>query len=95
MNLSKSLGNQEEATVAINPATPASVLEEILQDIDLVLGMTVNPGFGHQHFLSTTLPKIRRVRQMIEQTRPGCDLEVDGVPMLTVSILARTPESHP
>ena len=44
--------------VAINPATSATVLEEILQDLDQVLVMTVNPGFGHQHFLHTTLPKI-------------------------------------
>ena len=64
--------------VAINPATPASVLEEILPDVDQVLVMTVNPGFGNQHFIHTTLPKIRRVRQMIEQFKPGCDLEVDG-----------------
>jgi len=64
--------------VAINPATPAAVLEEILQDVEQVLIMTVNPGFGHQHFLPTTLPKIRRVRQKIEQIKPGCDLEVDG-----------------
>src|SRR6516165_6855229 len=64
--------------VVINPATPAIVLEEILPDVDLVLVMTVNPGFGHQHFLHTTLPKIRRVRQMIEQTNPNCDLELDG-----------------
>lgn len=64
--------------VVINPATPAAVLEEILQDVEQVLVMTVNPGFGHQHFLHTTLPKIRRVRQMIEHIKPGCDLEVDG-----------------
>jgi len=64
--------------VAINPATPAAVLEDILQDVEQVLIMTVNPGFGHQHFLPTTLPKIRRVRQLIEQIKPGCDLEVDG-----------------
>ena len=64
--------------VVINPATPATVLEEILQDVDQVLIMTVNPGFGHQHFLHTTLPKIRRVRQMIERLKPGCELEVDG-----------------
>jgi ribulose-phosphate 3-epimerase len=64
--------------VVINPATPATMLEEILQDVDQVLVMTVNPGFGHQHFLHTTLPKIRRIRQMIEQANPGCDLEVDG-----------------
>jgi len=64
--------------VVINPATPASVLEEILPGVDLVLVMTVNPGFGQQHFLHTALPKIRRVRQMIEQTNPGCELELDG-----------------
>jgi ribulose-phosphate 3-epimerase len=64
--------------VVINPATPAEVLEEILQDVEEVLVMTVNPGFGNQHFLSTTLPKIRRVREMIERIKPGCDLVVDG-----------------
>ena len=72
----KALGKR--AGVAINPATPAAVLEEILQDVEQVLIMTVNPGFGHQHFLPTTLPKIRRVRQMIEQLKSGCDVEVDG-----------------
>ena len=64
--------------IVINPATPASALEEILPDVDQVLVMTVNPGFGGQHFIATTVPKIRRVRQMIEQVKPGCDLEVDG-----------------
>jgi ribulose-phosphate 3-epimerase len=64
--------------VVINPATPASVLEEILRDVDQVLVMTVNPGFGHQHFIHTTLPKIRRVRGMIDAIERGCDLEVDG-----------------
>ncbi len=64
--------------VAINPATSATVLEEILPDLDQVLVMTVNPGFGHQPFLHGTLPKVRRVRQMIDQIRPGCGLEVDG-----------------
>ena len=64
--------------VVINPATPAEVLEEILPDVDQVLVMTVNPGFGHQHFIATTLPKIRRVREMIGRIKPGCDLEVDG-----------------
>ena len=64
--------------IVINPATPASVLEEILPDADLVLVMTVNPGFGHQHFLQTVLPKVRRVREMIERVRPDCELELDG-----------------
>ena len=61
----KSLGKR--AGVTINPATPAAVIEEILPDLDQVLVMTVNPGFGHQHFLQSTLSKIRRVSQMIEQ----------------------------
>jgi ribulose-phosphate 3-epimerase len=68
----------KRAGVVINPATPAVMLEEILPDADQVLVMTVNPGFGHQHFLASTLAKIRRVRQMIEQINPACDLEVDG-----------------
>jgi ribulose-phosphate 3-epimerase len=72
----KALGKR--AGVAISPATPASVLEEILLDLDQVLVMTVNPGFGHQHFLQSTLPKIRRVAQMIERIKPECELEVDG-----------------
>ena len=72
----KHLGKR--AGVAVNPATPAGVLEEILPDVDQVLVMTVNPGFGHQAFIHTTVPKIRRVGQMIEQLKPGCELEVDG-----------------
>jgi ribulose-phosphate 3-epimerase len=64
--------------VAINPATPAVVLEEILPDVDQILVMTVNPGFGHQQFIHSTLQKIRRVGQMIEQVKPECALEVDG-----------------
>lgn len=64
--------------VAINPATPAAVLKEIMQDLDEVLVMTVNPGFGHQHFLPATLPKIQRAREMIDRVKPTCSLEVDG-----------------
>ncbi len=66
------------AGVAINPATPAVVLEEILPSLDLVLAMTVNPGFGGQEFIPEVLSKLRRLRQMINLQRPGCDLEVDG-----------------
>jgi len=72
----KELGKR--AGVVINPATPASVLEEILPEVDLVLVMTVNPGFGHQHFLHSTLPKIQRVRQMVERMKLSCEVEVDG-----------------
>src|SRR5580658_9508779 len=72
----KSLG--KGVGLAINPATPAGVLEEVLADLNLVLVMTVNPGFGHQHFVHSTLAKILRVRRMIEQIRPACELELDG-----------------
>jgi ribulose-phosphate 3-epimerase len=72
----KALGKR--AGVVINPATSATVLEEILQDVDQVLVMTVDPGFGHQHFLPTTLPKIRQICHMVQQMKPGCDVEVDG-----------------
>ena len=64
--------------VAINPATPADVLTEILPEIDQVLVMTVDPGFGHQQFLRSTLTKIREVRALIDRVNPDCDLEVDG-----------------
>src|SRR6266404_7598926 len=76
--IQRAKGLGKRVGVAINPATPASVLDEVLPDLDQVLVMTVNPGFGHQHFIHTTLPKIRRVRQMIEQLRPECELELDG-----------------
>jgi ribulose-phosphate 3-epimerase len=68
----------KRAGVAINPATPAAVLEEILPDIDLALVMTVNPGFAGQRFIESMLGKIRRVRQMIEDARLTCELEIDG-----------------
>src|ERR1700741_594067 len=72
----KALGKR--VGVVINPATPATVLEEILQDVNQVVVMTVNPGFGPRRFIHTTLPKIRRVRQMIDEMKQNCDLEVDG-----------------
>jgi len=68
----------KRAGVAINPATPAEVLAEILPDVDQVLVMTVDPGFGRQSFLHSILPKINRVRRMIDRVKPECDLEVDG-----------------
>src|SRR5262249_40968804 len=82
LNLHRTIQNiralGKRAAVAINPATPASVLEAILPEIDQVLVMTVDPGFGHQEFLSATLPKIADVRRMMDRLNPKCDLEVDG-----------------
>ena len=64
--------------VAINPATPASLLETILPELDLVLIMTVNPGFGSQHFLPLILPKITQVQAMLHHQSLHAEIEVDG-----------------
>ncbi|MGH7806331.1 MAG: ribulose-phosphate 3-epimerase, partial [Candidatus Binatia bacterium] len=72
----RSLGKR--AGVAINPATPAVALAEILPDLDLVLAMTVNPGFGGQKFIASTLGKIETISLMIAKMKPACELEVDG-----------------
>jgi len=67
-----------KAGVALNPATPAVMLGEILPELDLVLAMTVNPGFGGQSFLAYTLKKIQAIRRMIDDAGIACELEVDG-----------------
>jgi ribulose-phosphate 3-epimerase len=64
--------------VAINPATPAAAISEILPDVDLVLVMTVNPGFGGQNFIPEMLAKIRQVRAMLRDRGLSHDVEVDG-----------------
>jgi ribulose-phosphate 3-epimerase len=68
----------KRAGVAINPATPLTVLQEVLDDVDLVLCMTVDPGFGGQPYIAGMTPKIERLRAMIAQRGARCDLEVDG-----------------
>jgi ribulose-phosphate 3-epimerase len=68
----------KKAGVALNPATPAALLEDILGDVDHVLVMTVNPGFGGQKFIESTLTKIARVRQMMNERGLDRDIEVDG-----------------
>lgn len=64
--------------VSLNPSTPATTLEEVLPDIDLVLAMTVNPGYGGQAFIPRVLPKIKKLRQMIDLAGLATELEVDG-----------------
>lgn len=66
------------AGVAINPATPVGLLEDIVEDLDLLLVMTVNPGFGGQDFIPSTVPKIRQARQVLDARKLAADLEVDG-----------------
>ena len=69
---------ERKVSVALNPATPASTLEEILTDLDSVLIMTVNPGFGGQKFIHAMLSKIRRLRAVLDLRNPDCEIEVDG-----------------
>lgn len=66
------------ATVVLNPATPLTAIENVLADVDMVLIMTVNPGFGGQKFIRTMLPKVRRCREMIDERNSTALLEVDG-----------------
>jgi len=72
----KSLGKR--AGVSLNPATPESVLDYVLEDIDLVLVMSVNPGFGGQSFIDSQLRKIEAIRARIDALGKPIDLEVDG-----------------
>ena len=76
IQLIKSLG--KKAGVSLNPATPVSTLDVILDDLDLVLLMSVNPGFGGQSFIPATLAKISALRQRIEERGLGVEIEVDG-----------------
>ncbi|MCA1796464.1 MAG: ribulose-phosphate 3-epimerase [Geobacteraceae bacterium] len=68
----------KRAGVSLNPATPVGTLELILAEVDMVLLMTVNPGFGGQSFIPFTLEKIARMRAMIERSNRNIELEVDG-----------------
>ena len=68
----------KQAGVALNPATPTHTLDAIFDDLDLILVMTVNPGFSGQKFIAATLPKMREIRDRINDRNLLCDLEVDG-----------------
>ena len=76
IQLIKSFG--KKAGVALNPATPIDTLDSLWSDIDLVLVMSVNPGFGGQNFIDSQLEKIARLRRRIDETGRLIDLEVDG-----------------
>jgi ribulose-phosphate 3-epimerase len=67
-----------KAGVALNPATPLSALEWVLEDVDLVLVMSVNPGFGGQTFISNAIPKIRDLKSMVRPKNPDVLIAVDG-----------------
>lgn len=66
------------AGVAINPATPIEALREIVPFVDMILVMSVNPGYGGQRFIETSTNKLRRMRKVLDELNPLCELEVDG-----------------
>lgn len=79
-----------KAAVTLNPSTPVCVLEDVIKDVDMVLLMTVNPGFGGQKFIEHSLDKVRMLRQMIERTGSHALIEVDGgVNARTAPLLAQ------
>lgn len=67
-----------KAGVTLNPATPVSALEDVIGEIDMVLLMSVNPGFGGQKFIENTIAKVKRLRKMIEESGSSALIEVDG-----------------
>ncbi len=67
-----------KAGIVICPATPVALLEDIIDDVDLILIMSVNPGFGGQSFIPNSMKKIREARALIDAKNPACRLEVDG-----------------
>jgi ribulose-phosphate 3-epimerase len=72
----KSLG--KKAGVSLNPKTPISALMDVINDIDLILIMSVNPGFAGQSFMSEVLPKVTKLRKMIDDKKLKIDIEIDG-----------------
>jgi len=90
VQLIKSLG--KKAGVSLNPATPLSALEYVLDELDLVLLMTVNPGFGGQSFIEACLPKIHALRAMLDRRGCEAELEVDGGSRSTTSTGSPTRE---
>lgn len=67
-----------KAGVALNPHTPVQLLEDIIQDIDLVCLMSVNPGFGGQSFIQNTFQKVEKLRSIIKEKKTSCFIEIDG-----------------
>ncbi|MCL2789779.1 MAG: ribulose-phosphate 3-epimerase [Desulfobulbus sp.] len=68
----------KKAGAVLNPATPLATLEYVLDEVDLVMLMSVNPGFGGQSFIASSLDKTRRLRQMLDQVNPRAGIEMDG-----------------
>ncbi|HXH13546.1 MAG TPA: ribulose-phosphate 3-epimerase [Alphaproteobacteria bacterium] len=69
---------EKKVGVGLNPSTPVGTIEDIVEDLDVLLVMTVNPGFGGQRFIERMLPKVRRARELLQRCQAGGEVEVDG-----------------
>ncbi|MBI2574670.1 ribulose-phosphate 3-epimerase [Candidatus Woesearchaeota archaeon] len=76
LNRIRELGRKP--AVSLNPSTPVSAIENVIEEVDMVLVMTVNPGFGGQKFIETSLTKIRKLRELLDSKGLSTDIEVDG-----------------
>ena len=84
LELIRSLG--VKPGIVVKPKTPAEAIEEYLPMVDMVLVMTVEPGFGGQKFMADMMPKVKKLREMLDKVNPDCHLEVDGgVDLVTVN----------
>ncbi|MFY9780756.1 MAG: ribulose-phosphate 3-epimerase [Candidatus Baltobacteraceae bacterium] len=72
----RSLG--AKAGISINPSTPVSMLQDVIEDVDLILIMSVNPGFGGQAYIPNSLKRVKEARALIDAHNPACELEIDG-----------------
>ena len=75
--------------IVVKPNTPAEALEPYLDKVDMILVMTVEPGFGGQKFMAHMMPKVKAIREMLDKVNPGCHLEVDGGVDLTTAVTCK------
>ena len=87
IDLIRSLG--VKPGIVVKPNTPAEAIAEYLPKVDLVLVMTVEPGFGGQKFMAHMMPKLKQLRTMLDEVNPGCHLEVDGGVDLTTGQICK------
>ena len=88
--LSEIRGLGARAGLALNPGTPVALVENLVEQLDLLLVMSVNPGFGGQAFIDSALPKLRQAHEMLAERNPGCELEVDGgIKLANAPLVAR------
>ena len=87
--LDKIRANGVKSGIVVKPNTPAEAVEPFIEKVDMILVMTVEPGFGGQKFMTHMMPKLKQLRAMLDQVNPGCHLEVDGGVDLTTGVTCK------